>query len=130
MILFNKYLLLIYLIFILSFISIWNSDNILNNNNNYSEQFSNQKCPKKYMDNLLNIRKSSNLNNQNINHINYDLNSIDIDNNKHGSQIYKGNFPKESNYNFSIKKIKTKENKENKTKNSIESNNIIEDIID
>ena len=123
MILFNKYLFLIYLIFILSFISIWNPDNIMNNN---LEQFSNQKCPKKYMDNLLNIGKSSTLNNRNINHINYDLNSIDINNNKHGSQIYKGKFPKESNYNFSIKKMKTKDNK---NKDSRDSSDIINDLI-
>ena len=126
MILFNKYLFLIYLIFILSFISIWNPDNIMNNN---LEQFSNQKCPKKYMDNLLNIGKSSTLNNRNINHINYDLNSIDINNNKHGSQIYKGKFPKESNYNFSIKKMKTKDNKNKNSSDSSDSSDIINDLI-
>jgi len=126
MILFNKYLFLIYLIFILSFISIWNPDNIINTNNDI-EQFSNQKCPKKYMDNLLNIGKSSTLNNRNINHINYDLNSIDINNNKHGSQKYKGKFPKESNYNFSIKKMKTKDNKN--SSDSSDSSDIINDLI-
>ena len=103
--LFNKYTILVYLIFILSFLSIWNPDNI---NDNNLEFFQNKECPRKYMDRLLKIAKSDGKVNQNINDMetDYELNAIDVMNNKSGSAIYKGKFPRERNYNFAIKSKK------------------------
>jgi hypothetical protein len=62
----NKYIILIYLIFILSFLSLWNSDNI---NTKYIEYFDNQECPKKYSDTLLKIARLDAKVNRNINDI-------------------------------------------------------------
>jgi len=107
----NKYILLILLIFILSFLSLWNPDNIrskyienFDNNNNDNDN----ECPKKYSNSLLNIARLDSKLNKNINDIetDYALNSIDIKTNRSGAAIYRGKFPKESNYNFSKKKTK------------------------
>jgi len=100
----NKYLLLIYLIFILSFFSLWGSDNI---NIRTPEHFESPQCPKKYLDKLRKIAKSDGIINGNINDIetDYEVNKIDIKKNKSGSIAYSGKYPKESNYNFSVKSI-------------------------
>ena len=105
----NKYVILIYLIFILSFLSLWNSDNI---NSKYIEYFDNPECPKKYTDTLLKIAKSEGKVNRNINDIDtdYELNLIDIKHNRSGAAIYRGKYPRESNYDFSIKKKNSKKN--------------------
>ena len=73
----NKYIILVYLIFILCFLSLWNFDNI---NTKYIEYFDNPECPKKYSDTLLKIAKSDGKVNRNIHDIDtdYELNSIDI----------------------------------------------------
>ena len=96
-----KYILVI-LLFLLSFLSVWGSDNInYDINKLISDHFVN--CPKNYMNNLLHIRKSKttkkgNTSNQNA------LKFLDIETNKFGSEVYTENYPKEFNYNFSIPK--------------------------
>jgi hypothetical protein len=99
----NKYIILVYLIFILCFLSLWNFDNI---NTKYIEYFDNPECPKKYSDTLLKIAKSDGKVNRNIHDIDtdYELNSIDIKKNRSGAALYRGKYPRESNYDFSIKK--------------------------
>jgi len=101
----SYYMLLIYLIFVLSFLSLWGSDNI---NMKVREHFDSPECPKKYLDKLMEIAKSKDHINGNINDIDtkYELNEININNNKSGSVEYSGSYPKECNYNFSAKSIK------------------------
>ena len=104
----NKYLLLLYIVFIISFIGLWNNDNI-----KIRETFNN--CPKSYMDKLLSISKSKPHINKNINNYqdDYKLNLINLKTNKLGSVEYDKEdkllveeededeiFPKASNYNF------------------------------
>ena len=114
------YMLLIYLIFILSFLSLWSSDNI---NIKTREHFDSPECPKKYLDKLLEIAKSKGKINGNIHDIDtkYELNEIDIRTKKSGSMTKSGKFPKESNYNFSIKskdKDNDNDNKDNDNKDN------------
>ena len=97
-----KYILVI-LLFLLSFLSVWSNDNInYDINNLISEHFENN-CPKKFMNNLLHIRKSKTTKKGNTSNNNA-LKFLDIKTNKSGSELYTESYPKEFNYNFSIKK--------------------------
>ena len=106
----NKYIILLYIVFIVSFIGLWNYDNI-----KIKETFSN--CPKSYMDKLLSISNSNPFINKNINNYDkdYKLNLINLKTNKSGAFKQDNSdkllvqeedddedeiFPKESNYNF------------------------------
>ena len=91
-----KYLLVI-LLFLLSFLSVWSNDNI---NYNISENFDN--CPKSYMENLLKIRKEKNIN-KGYTSNKYTTNYLDIETNRSGTENYTEDYPKEYNFNFSIK---------------------------
>ena len=105
----KKYIYLLYVIFIVSFIGLWNSDNFKIN-----ENFEN--CPKSYMDKLVDISKKNSFINKNINNYDYGLNLVNLKTNHLGSikpdkkdklminydeEEEDKNFPKESNYNFS-----------------------------
>lgn len=107
----NKYIILLYIVFIVSFIGLWNTDNI-----KIKENFTN--CPKSYMDKLLSISEQDPYINKNINNYdkNYNLNYINLKTNKSGGvddddddddkllvdiEEEDGEiFPKASNYNF------------------------------
>ena len=106
----KKYILLLYIVFIVSFIGLWNTDNI-----NIKETF--KDCPKSYMDKLLSISNSNPFINKNINNYekNYKLNLINLKTNKSGAFKQDNSdkllvqeedededkiFPKASNYNF------------------------------
>ena len=94
----NKYNMLIYLLFILTFISLWNNDNF-----NLNEHFGD--CPKKYMDTQLSINKDKKFAKLNNSNNKMDNNFLDIETNKFGSEKY-NDYPKESNYNFYLDRKK------------------------
>ena len=101
----KKYILII-LLFLLSFLSIWSNDNInYDKYKNLLENFENNNCPKRYMENLLKIRKEKHVNKGYTSNT-YTTNLLDIETNRSGSELYTGNYPKEYNYNFSIKEKK------------------------
>jgi len=96
--------ILLSLLFILCFLSIWGNDNIKSKYNKIvgNERFS-EMCPKKYMDKNLSIVKQKNILNGNVNDTSYNLNTINARENKYktGSQEYEeGMAPQASNYNF------------------------------